>query len=32
MEDDFDAGFRYDRRPLGVIAGLDPDRVTFSAQ
>jgi hypothetical protein len=28
---DFDAEFRYDRRPLSAIAGLDPGRITFSA-
>jgi GntR family transcriptional regulator/MocR family aminotransferase len=29
VEDDYDAEFRYDRRPLGAVAGLDPDRVTY---
>jgi hypothetical protein len=32
IEDDFEAEFRFDRRSLSAIAGLDPDRVTFSAQ
>ena len=27
VEDDFDAEFRYDRRPVGAVAGLAPDRV-----
>jgi GntR family transcriptional regulator/MocR family aminotransferase len=29
IEDDYDAEFRYDRRPLSAIAGLDPDRVAY---
>jgi hypothetical protein len=31
MDDDLDAEFLYDRRPLGAIAGLDPDSVNRSA-
>ena len=27
VEDDFDAEFRYDRRPVGALQGLAPDRV-----
>jgi len=27
LEDDYDAEFRYDRRPVGSLQGLDPDRV-----
>ena len=29
IEDDYDAEFRYDRRPVGALAGLDPDRVVY---
>ena len=29
IEDDYDAEFRYDRRPIGALAGLDPDRVIY---
>jgi GntR family transcriptional regulator/MocR family aminotransferase len=29
VEDDYDAEFRYDRRPLGAVAGLDSDRVSY---
>ena len=29
IEDDYDAEFRYDRRPIGALAGLDPDRVAY---
>jgi GntR family transcriptional regulator / MocR family aminotransferase len=29
IEDDYDAEFRYDRRPIGALAGLDPDRVVY---
>ncbi|MFD7326550.1 PLP-dependent aminotransferase family protein [Streptomyces sp. NPDC059875] len=27
LEDDYDGEFRYDRRPVGALQGLDPDRV-----
>ena len=27
IEDDYDSEFRYDRDPVGVLQGLDPDRV-----
>jgi GntR family transcriptional regulator/MocR family aminotransferase len=27
IEDDYDAEFRYDRRPVGAVQGLDPERV-----
>jgi len=27
IEDDYDAEFRYDRKPIGAIQGLDPSRV-----
>jgi len=29
IEDDYDAEYRYDRRPVGALAGLDPDRVVY---
>ena len=29
IEDDYDAEFRYDRRPVGALAGLDPERVIY---
>lgn len=29
LEDDYDGEFRYDRRPVGALQGLDPDRVAF---
>jgi GntR family transcriptional regulator/MocR family aminotransferase len=29
VEDDYDAEFRYDRRPLAALQGLDPDRVLY---
>ena len=29
VEDDYDGEFRYDRRPLGAMQGLDPDRVVY---
>lgn len=29
IEDDFDAEFRYDRRPVGALHGLAPDRVVY---
>jgi GntR family transcriptional regulator/MocR family aminotransferase len=29
IEDDYDGEFRYDRRPIGALQGLDPDRVIY---
>ncbi|MFF7648727.1 PLP-dependent aminotransferase family protein [Streptomyces sp. NPDC007983] len=29
VEDDYDGEFRYDRRPVGAVQGLDPDRVLY---
>ncbi|MDK1474092.1 PLP-dependent aminotransferase family protein [Streptomyces sp. 549] len=29
LEDDYDAEFRYDRRPVGVMQGMDPGRVAL---
>jgi GntR family transcriptional regulator/MocR family aminotransferase len=29
VEDDYDGEFRYDRRPIGAMQGLDPDRVIY---
>jgi len=29
IEDDYDAEFRYDRRPLAALQGLDPPRVAY---
>jgi len=29
IEDDYDAEFRYDRRPVRALQGLDPDRVAY---
>jgi GntR family transcriptional regulator/MocR family aminotransferase len=29
VEDDYDAEFRYDRRPLAALQGLDPGRVAY---
>lgn len=29
MEDDYDAEFRYDRRPMGTVQGMDPGRVAL---
>ncbi|HYI20112.1 MAG TPA: PLP-dependent aminotransferase family protein [Solirubrobacteraceae bacterium] len=29
VEDDYDAEFRYDRRPLGALQGLDPSYVAY---
>lgn len=29
LEDDYDGEFRYDRRPVGALQGLDPDRVVY---
>ena len=29
LEDDYDAEFRYDRRPVGVLQGIDPSRVVL---
>lgn len=30
IEDDYDGEFRYDRRPIGSLQGLDPDRVIYT--
>ena len=29
LEDDYDGEFRYDRRPVAALQGLDPDRVVY---
>ncbi|MEV5436265.1 PLP-dependent aminotransferase family protein [Streptomyces sp. NPDC052682] len=29
IEDDYDGEFRYDRKPVGAVQGLDPERVVF---
>jgi GntR family transcriptional regulator/MocR family aminotransferase len=29
IEDDYDGEFRYDRRPIGAMQGLDPERVIY---
>ncbi|MYW66433.1 aminotransferase class I/II-fold pyridoxal phosphate-dependent enzyme [Streptomyces sp. SID8379] len=29
MEDDYDGEFRYDRKPVGAVQGLDPERVVY---
>lgn len=29
IEDDYDAEFRYDRRPIGALQGMAPDRVVY---
>ncbi|ORM37662.1 PLP-dependent aminotransferase family protein [Williamsia sp. 1135] len=29
IEDDYDGEFRYDRRPIGALQGLDPDHVVY---
>ncbi|MFB7331644.1 PLP-dependent aminotransferase family protein [Streptomyces adustus] len=29
VEDDYDGEFRYDRKPVGALQGLDPDRVVL---
>jgi len=29
LEDDYDAEFRYDRRPIGTVQGIDPARVVL---
>ncbi|GAA4544606.1 PLP-dependent aminotransferase family protein [Pseudonocardia xishanensis] len=29
IEDDYDGEFRYDRRPVGVLQGLDPEQVCY---
>jgi GntR family transcriptional regulator/MocR family aminotransferase len=29
IEDDYDGEFRYDRRPVGALQGLDPERVAY---
>src|SRR5262249_55532846 len=30
IEDDYDGEFRYDRRPIGALQGLDPNRVVYA--
>jgi GntR family transcriptional regulator / MocR family aminotransferase len=30
IEDDYDAEFRYDRRPVGALQGLGPERVVYA--
>jgi GntR family transcriptional regulator/MocR family aminotransferase len=30
VEDDYDAEYRYDREPVGAVAGLDPRRVCYA--
>ncbi len=30
VEDDYDAEFRYDRRPVGALQGLDPEHVVYA--
>jgi GntR family transcriptional regulator / MocR family aminotransferase len=30
IEDDYDGEFRYDRRPVGAVQGLDPERVVYA--
>ena len=30
IEDDYDGEFRYDRRPIGSLQGLDPERVIYT--
>lgn len=30
IEDDYDGEFRYDRRPIGALQGLDPERVIYT--
>ncbi|PWI19072.1 GntR family transcriptional regulator [Streptomyces sp. Act143] len=29
LEDDYDGEFRYDRKPVGAVQGLDPERVIY---
>ncbi|MEV6831680.1 PLP-dependent aminotransferase family protein [Amycolatopsis sp. NPDC051102] len=29
LEDDYDGEFRYDRKPVGAVQGLDPDHVVY---
>ena len=29
LEDDYDGEFRYDRKPIGALQGLDPERVVY---
>ena len=29
IEDDYDAEYRYDRRPVGALQGVAPDRVVY---
>jgi GntR family transcriptional regulator/MocR family aminotransferase len=30
VEDDYDGEFRYDRKPIGALQGLDPERVVYA--
>lgn len=30
VEDDYDGEFRFDRRPIGALQGLDPERVVYA--
>ncbi|TXS50819.1 PLP-dependent aminotransferase family protein [Streptomyces sp. t39] len=30
VEDDYDGEFRYDRRPVGAVQGLDPEQVVYT--
>ncbi|WP_326958523.1 MocR-like pyridoxine biosynthesis transcription factor PdxR [Amycolatopsis sp. NBC_01286] len=30
IEDDYDGEFRYDRKPIGAVQGLDPERVIYA--
>ncbi|MET8853460.1 PLP-dependent aminotransferase family protein [Amycolatopsis sp. NPDC004625] len=30
LEDDYDGEFRYDRKPVGAVQGLDPDHVVYA--
>jgi GntR family transcriptional regulator/MocR family aminotransferase len=30
VEDDYDAEFRYDRKPIGALQGLRPDRIVYA--
>ncbi|MER7763878.1 PLP-dependent aminotransferase family protein [Streptomyces sp. NPDC097619] len=30
VEDDYDGEFRYDRKPVGAVQGLDPERVVYA--
>jgi GntR family transcriptional regulator/MocR family aminotransferase len=29
LEDDYDGEFRYDRKPIGALQGLDPERIVY---